>query len=153
MILKSLWRRLLFLYFRLARGLTMGVRAVVLDNEGQVFLVRHTYVSGWHFPGGGVEVGETLNEALAKELSEEAHIRLTGKPVLHGIFFNRNSTDRDHVAVYVVRDFVVDRVRKPDREIAEACWFALDKLPAGTSPATQARLAEILMGAPVSPHW
>ena len=57
--------RILHFYFRLARGLTLGVRAVVLNDRGEVFLIRHTYTPGWQFPGGGVEVGETLADALA----------------------------------------------------------------------------------------
>jgi len=40
-------RRLLHFYWRLARGLTVGVRALVVDAEGRVFLVKHSYVSGW----------------------------------------------------------------------------------------------------------
>jgi 8-oxo-dGTP pyrophosphatase MutT (NUDIX family) len=136
--------RAVHLYSRLMRGMTLGVRAVVLDEAGRVFLVRHTYVPGWHLPGGGVEVGETLLETLAKELREEACIRLTAEPVLHGVFFNRMASRRDHVAVYVARDFLVESVKQPDREIAEAGWFALDALPEGTTAGTRRRLGEIV---------
>jgi 8-oxo-dGTP pyrophosphatase MutT (NUDIX family) len=138
--------RALHLYFRLVRGLTLGVRAAVFDEAGRVFLVRHTYTPGWHLPGGGVEVGETLLEALAKELREEAAIRLTGEPVLHGVFFNRGLSQRDHVAVFVVRQFAVESEKRPDREIAEAGWFALDALPEGTTAGTRRRLGEIVEG-------
>ena len=56
---------------KITRGMTLGVRAVVLDGENRVFLVRHTYVPGWSLPGGGVEVGETFVTSLARELEEE----------------------------------------------------------------------------------
>ncbi len=145
--------RAVHLYSRLMRGMTLGVRCAVLDEAGRVFLVRHTYVPGWHLPGGGVEVGETLLETLAKELSEEACIRLKGEPVLHGIFFNRIASRRDHVAVYVARDFVVESAKQPDREIAEAGWFSLDALPEGTTAGTRRRLAEILDRAMTRADW
>ncbi|WP_454655903.1 NUDIX domain-containing protein [Bosea beijingensis] len=145
--------RLLHVYFRFARGMTFGVRAVVLNDRGEVFLIRHTYVPGWHFPGGGVEVGETAELSLERELSEEAGIVPTGRPVLHGLFFNRRISRRDHVAVYVLRQFRVERIKQPDREIAEAGFFPLDRLPDGTTPATRRRLAEILSGQPPTVDW
>lgn len=146
-------RRALHLYWWFARGITLGVRAAILDDEGRVFLVRHTYVAGWHLPGGGVEPGESLREALAKELAEEARVRLTGEPVLFGFYFNAHVSRRDHVALFVVRDFTVDGPRAPDREIAEAGFFPLDMLPEGTTAGTRARLAEIAEGLAPSPFW
>ncbi|HWZ11350.1 MAG TPA: NUDIX domain-containing protein, partial [Xanthobacteraceae bacterium] len=74
-------RRGLHLYWRFARGLTLGVRGLVIDAERRVFLVKHSYVAGWHLPGGGVEPGETLAAALARELREEGNIELTAPAV------------------------------------------------------------------------
>jgi len=55
----------LFLFFeRHRRGMTLGIRVAVLDGADKVFLIRHSYVPGWHFPGGGVEPGETIRQAL-----------------------------------------------------------------------------------------
>src|ERR1700694_4186611 len=101
-------RQALHLYWRFARGMTLGVRAVVLDSDNRVFLVKHSYVVGWHLPGGGVEVGETFRDALRRELAEEGRIELSGEPVLLGIFFNSHVSRRDHVAVYLVRQFTQD---------------------------------------------
>jgi ADP-ribose pyrophosphatase YjhB (NUDIX family) len=133
--------------------MTLGVRGVVLDDRNQIFLIRHTYVPGWHLPGGGVETGETALDALGRELREEACIAVDETPQLFGIFFNRKMSRRDHVLVYVVRRFTVLEVKQPDREIAEASFFPLDRLPEGTTIATRNRLAEILEGQPASANW
>jgi 8-oxo-dGTP pyrophosphatase MutT (NUDIX family) len=146
-------RRLAHLYWRFRRGLTLGVRAAVLDGENRVFLVRHTYVRGWHFPGGGVEPDETALDALARELREEASIELAGEPQLHGAYLNRHASDRDHVLLYVVRAFRVAGTRAPDREIAEAAFFPLAALPDGVSAGTRARLEEIASGRAPSAVW
>ena len=146
-------RRVLHFYWRFARGLTMGVRGVVIDREGRVFLIRHSYVAGWHLPGGGVETGETVHEALARELLEEGGISVLGSPALHGIFFNARVSRRDHVAVFVVRDFTEGGGPLHPREIIEHGFFAPDALPEGTTRGTRARLAEVLDGAPVPDRW
>lgn len=148
-----LLRRVFHLYFRFTRGMTMGVRAVVLDGEGRVFLVRHTYLPGWYLPGGGIEAGQNTREALAMELEEEGHITLTGEPVLFGIYQNREAAPRDHVLLYVVRDFVQAKPRLPDYELAETGFFALDALPDDTTAATHRRLQEVLEGRVPSATW
>lgn len=139
-------------WFLVSRGVTLGARGAILDGEGRVLLVRHTYTPGWQFPGGGVEAGEDALTALGRELAEEAAVSLTGSPALHGIFHSTPVAPRDHVLVYVVREFrLVDR--KPDREIAEAAFFRLADLPADTTSGTRRRLEEIVDGRPVSATW
>jgi 8-oxo-dGTP pyrophosphatase MutT (NUDIX family) len=135
------------------RPMTLGVRGLVIDAEERVLLVRHTYVAGYYLPGGGVEGGETLEEALVRELAEEGNITIHGAPTLHGVYLNQRVSRRDHVALYIVRDFSQHAPHVPDREIAEAKFFSLDELPADTTSATRARLDEALKGAPISPYW
>ena len=146
-------RRAFHLYWRMARGMTLGVRGVVLDGDDKVFLVRHSYVAGWHLPGGGVEVGETFLEALRRELVEEGRIELTGEPALHGLFFNGHISCRDHVAVYIVRQFRQDRLPKPNHEIVECGFYAAGALPAETTRGTRLRIAEVLDGASPIATW
>jgi ADP-ribose pyrophosphatase YjhB (NUDIX family) len=146
--------RLFHLYFMLRRPITFGVRGLVHDRQrGSVLLIRHTYVPGWQLPGGGVEPGETATEALARELGEEANVELTAPPVLKSLHFNRRASRRDHVALYLVEGFVQTAPKLPDREIAEAAFFALDRLPEQATPATLRRLAEIFGETPASPDW
>ena len=115
--------RLLHWSSLLTRPMSLGVRGIVISPDDEVLLVRHGYVSGWHFPGGGVEVGETTVESLTRELEEEARIAIEGPPVLHGLFFNTQISKRDHVAAYVVRNFRVLGERAPNWEILEARFF------------------------------
>jgi 8-oxo-dGTP pyrophosphatase MutT (NUDIX family) len=146
-------RQVFHLYWRFARGMTLGVRAVVLDGDDRVFLVKHSYVAGWHLPGGGVEVGETFLEALRRELMEEGRIELRSEPTLHGVFLNSHVSRRDHVAVYLVRQFSQDRMPEPNREIIACGFFARAALPAETTRGTRARITEVLDGKPPITTW
>src|SRR6202158_432177 len=125
-------RRGFHLYWRMSRGLTLGVRGLVVDEAGRIFLVKHTYVRGWHLPGGGVEPGETLLDALARELKEEGNIDLLESPALHAVYFNTAVSRRDHVALFVIGAFRQPAPPVPDREIMAHGFFATDALPEDT---------------------
>jgi ADP-ribose pyrophosphatase YjhB (NUDIX family) len=150
---EPLIRRLMHAYWRFSRGLTLGVRGLIFDGDGRVFLVKHSYVAGWHLPGGGVETGETLLVALERELREEGNIELTEAPVLHAVYFNRRTSRRDHVVLYIVRAFRQTAPPQPNSEIVAHGFFATNELPADTAPATRERIAEVLTGRATAEIW
>ncbi|MCW6508600.1 NUDIX domain-containing protein [Hyphomicrobiales bacterium BP6-180914] len=135
------------------RPLTLGVRAAIFDEAGRVFLVKHSYVRGWHLPGGGVEPGETAGDALRREVREETGLEITGEPALHGVFFNRRVSRRDHVLVYAVRKFSMKETAAGGLEIVDRGFFPPSALPADATRATRARLDELVHGTPLDPDW
>jgi ADP-ribose pyrophosphatase YjhB (NUDIX family) len=150
------WQKLrtrLFLFaVAIKRRLTVGVRAILID-DGKVLLVRHTYLPGWHFPGGGVEPGETAQTAAAREALEETGYAVVGEPQLLGFYLNRIAgTARDHVAAYVWRGVERHHEASVSFEIAEVRWFALNALPPDIEAGTARRLVE-LAGAPPAAEW
>ena len=150
--LSFIFRFTLHPWWRLTRGLTLGVRGVVVDEDGRILLVRHRYYPGWHFPGGGVEQNETTMSALVRELAEETGIELMGEAQLHGLFANFISFKSDHVAVYVVQKWQ-QGPWKPSIEIAEKKWVFPDDLPETVTRGTRQRIAEIFDGVFRSDKW
>lgn len=133
--------------------MTLGAQGVVIDEDGLVLLVRHSYRPGWFFPGGGVEWGKTLEETLVRELEEEVGVTLTAPAGLHGIFSNGTNFPGDHIAVFVVWHWTRRGNYCQKGEIAEAGMFAPNDVPVGTDQGTRVRLAEIFGKTPLRPKW
>ena len=151
--LEPLIRRLMHFYWRFSRAATLGVRAMVIDGAGRIFLVKHSYVDGWHLPGGGVETGETMLDALARELAEEGNILLTAPPrAARRVLQQAGVAARPRGALHRAR-LPPGRPPLPNHEIIEHGFFAPDALPDDTSRATRARIAEVFGGAAVSELW
>lgn len=153
MALKRMTTKLLQRYWRMSRALTLGVRCIVVDGDGRLLLVRHTYTPGWHFPGGGVEFGETAETSLRREVLEETGVSLTGPAELLGIYANFKLFPGDHVIVFTARVWEQARPLAPGREIAEARFFETRSLPDGTTAGTRRRIAEFAGQSPVQPTW
>lgn len=153
-VVKPLVKRLGVWFGLLTRAATLGVRGIVSDDDGRVLLVRHTYLPGWYLPGGGVDAGETVVEAIVREIVEETGVTPIGEPRLHGLYLNRRVSRRDHVALFVFEISAGrQEPRRPPFEIAEVGFFALDALPEETTGATRRRLAEVFAGAPTPAEW
>lgn len=140
-------------WWRLTRGLTLGAQGVVVDASSKVLLVRHGYRPGWHFPGGGVEHNETLLVALERELEEETGVAVKARPELHGLFSNGDNFPGDHIALFIIREWAQPKVPKPNAEIAEQGFFAVEDVPDATDPGTRRRLSELFNGKKVSDKW
>ena len=145
-------RPLFFAWSRLTRGMTLGVRAVAVDGEGRVLLVKHTYLAGWWLPGGGVDKGETTQAAVVRELHEEAGLVARAPPRLISIHSNERFFPGDHVVVFRIDAFDLGE-RTSQGEIAEIGWFHPSALPEDTHRGTRARLAEIFDGVQTETDW
>ncbi len=141
-------------WFRMTRSMTLGVRAAVENERGEILMVKHTYIAGWHLPGGGVEKGEPAIQALTRELAEEGGVKLGGTPLLFGVYSNHKVFRNDHVLLYrVPPGFWTETEAQHGREIAESRWFDPLSPPDGTTPGTRRRLAELYQGRTSEPYW
>lgn len=133
------------------RPKTRGVRAIACTPEGQVLLVRHSYVQGWHLPGGGHERGESAEAAALRELREEVGMVSHGPIRVLGTLRHRPNFRRDTVTLTLVEQVRFDF--QPSLEIVEARAFDIDALPPAVTRGTAQRLAEWREGRAIPEDW
>ena len=87
----------------------VGVGAAIVDDEGKVVLIKRRYepLKGeWSLPGGGVEVGEALEAAVAREVREETGLEVDVGAVIE-VFDRIMRDDRERVRYhYVLIDYL-----------------------------------------------
>lgn len=126
-ILTKLIHPILQIYWFVFRPKTQGVKCII-SNDGKVLMIRNTYGHKlWTFPGGGIDQGETAEQAVKREVVEEVGVKVKNLRKI-GEFTITAEYKRDTVTVFVAssgsNQFAID-----DKEILEAGWFSLDNLP------------------------
>lgn len=115
---------------------SLGVTGIVFDEQGRVMLLKHTFRRRypWGLVSGWVNRGESLTDALRREVAEETALRVTVGPLL------TMRTDRRHLAVeavYLCRlqggVFRPDAFR-PNNEVTGIQWCRPDDLIPGVHP-------------------
>lgn len=119
-----------------ANSIKVAVSAFVLDNHGRLLMIRRTDNDLYSIPGGGQEIGETLTQAVIREVDEESGIRVEVIGVV-GIY-----SDPDHVIAYddgeVRQEFSIcfrarrisgePRTSDESSEVLWVSWIDLDGL-------------------------
>jgi 8-oxo-dGTP pyrophosphatase MutT (NUDIX family) len=129
----------------------LGTNAILERIDGTVVLVRHRYMAGLCFPGGGVGAGEPPEDAILRELREEVGLNSASAVSLFGLYTRKVGRTTNLVALYRVR--AADIEFRPNLEISEIVNADPLNPPRETSPATRRRLAEFVGAASVSRYW
>ena len=122
----------------------MGVRGVLMNNKNEILLVKHTYVAGWHLPGGGINKGESAQDALLREIMEETGFKIVGFPKIIGIFHSKTVSKRDHVVLFFSENFSLSNETAETFEIKEAKFFPFNSLPDDMEESSKAWLLSAL---------
>lgn len=117
--------------------------AVIFDESGRILLVKSTYqrFHPWGIPGGGLEYGETAEDAVLREVYEETGFTIEIKKLL----LVKTFAPDKFILYYLC--IIKDGVFQPSDEVSEFGYFSLDGLP-GIRPRDYAIFKEIyeLMG-------
>ena len=140
--LSTLGMKLFYTALWMKQRVTMGAQIAVVDDH-KVLLVRHTYKSGWHLPGGGVDPPEPPEVTVERELYEETGLKLAGRPTLLGIIPNVSAaTKRDYITAFTA-SAIAEIHPRHSREIAEIAWFPINDVPADSHAMVSKVLAQL----------
>ncbi len=111
-----------------------AVTCIIYDKEKGILFEKRADNGMWCVPGGAIELGESLEQALAREVKEETSLDISN-PKLFDVYANSHMIypNKDEVyytdVVYEVSEYT--GALKCDAESTELKWFKINELPEG----------------------
>ncbi len=117
--------------------MAVAAMGILYSEEKGLLLEKRTDTGEWCTPGGAIELGESLEEALKREIKEETNLDIVNpklfdiKANVHMVYPNKDEVYYTDI-VYEINEFF--GVLKPDGESRELVFFSLDNLPENIMP-------------------
>ena len=128
----------------------VGVGAILVDDEGRVFLARRGPKAKnerdlWEFPGGSVEFGETLAQALQREMFEEYGIKVSVGELVDVVDHILPQENQHWVSPTFICRIVsgTPHIREPEK-CTEIGWFDVHRMPDELTGITRTNLEHYL---------
>jgi 8-oxo-dGTP diphosphatase len=118
----------------------IGVFALIFNNEKQVLLGHRRDIDWWNLPGGGMESGETVDEALCREVREETGLEVKVERLI-GVY----SKPQKQEVVLTFLCQVIGGTLQSTEETLESRYFTPDALPGNTLPKHRQRIEDALL--------
>ena len=132
-----------------------GVCAVIFDDQGKVLLERRSDNGFWGLPGGGVDIGESVEQAVKREVLEETGLQVTVKRLV-GIYsdprrHNISTYPSGHIVQWLTAVFECARDSgrlRISHESTDLGYFAADEMPDNTLLSHTIRVRDAIVHAP-----
>jgi mutator protein MutT len=113
----------------------VGVGAIIVDKQGRIFLARRGPRAKnerglWEFPGGSVEFGETLAQALQREIQEEYGVKISVGKLVDVADHILPQEHQHWVSPTYLCEIISGKphIREPEK-CTEIAWFYIDQVP------------------------
>lgn len=120
----------------------IGVYALIFESE-RILLALRRDINWWNLPGGGMEIGETVEEAMCREVREETGLEVE-VDYLVGVY----SKPQKQEVVLTFRCSIISGVVTATEESQECRYFLPGALPKNTLPKHRQRIEDALLQAP-----
>ena len=118
----------------------IGVNALIFDDEGHILLGHRRDIDWWNLPGGGMEAGETVDEAICREVYEETGLAVKVDQLV-GVY----SKPQKQELVLTFLCQIIGGTLQSTEETRESRYFAPDALPVNTLPKHRQRIEDALL--------
>jgi ADP-ribose pyrophosphatase YjhB (NUDIX family) len=116
----------------------------IIARDGAYLLARRRDIGWWNLPGGGLEVGETVEQGVAREVREEVGVEIHILRLV-GVY---SKPQKNEVVLTFLCALADQTPPTTSEEVSEVGWFSADALPADTLPKHRQRVLDAALGQP-----